>query len=63
MTMGELASLTLSDARDKLRAGDVTSREITQDCLNAIENAAALNAFSAVTADKALEMADAAREK
>lgn len=58
--MGELASLTLSDARDKLRAGDVTSREITEDCLAAIEAASALNAFSQVTADKALGMADAA---
>jgi len=58
--MGELASLTLSDARDKLRAGDITSREITEDCLASIEAASELNAFSQVTADKALGMADAA---
>jgi len=58
--MAELASLPLSEARDKLRAGEVTSREITQDCLTEIEAASELNAFSQVTADKALEMADAA---
>ena len=56
--MGELAALTIADARDKMRAGEVTSREITEDCLNAIEAAKPLNAFTAVTADKALDMAD-----
>jgi aspartyl-tRNA(Asn)/glutamyl-tRNA(Gln) amidotransferase subunit A len=55
-----LASLTIADARDKMRAGEATSREITEDCLAAIEAAGALNAFVTVTADKALAMAEAA---
>jgi len=58
-----LASLTVSDARELLRAGEVTSRAITEDCLAAIEGAGALNAFVTVTADKALAMADAADQR
>ena len=46
-----------------LRAGDVTSRQITEDCLAAIETAGALNAFVTVTADKALAMAEAADQR
>ena len=47
--MGELASLTLSDARDKMRAGEITSREITEDCLSAIEAAQHLQQGAGVT--------------
>ena len=61
--MASLASLTISDAREMLRAGEVTSRRITEDCLAAIEAAGALNAFVQVTADKALAMADAADQR
>jgi aspartyl-tRNA(Asn)/glutamyl-tRNA(Gln) amidotransferase subunit A len=61
--MASLACLTIADARDMLRSGDVTSRAITEDCLAAIEGAGALNAFVTVTADKALAMADAADQR
>ena len=61
--MASLASLTIADAREMLRAGDVSARQITEDCLAAIEAAGALNAFVAVTADKALAMADAADQR
>ncbi|MEM7670444.1 MAG: amidase, partial [Pseudomonadota bacterium] len=61
--MSSLSSLTITEARDKLAAGDVSSREITQDCLAAIEQASTLNAVIEVTSDKALDMADAADAK
>jgi len=61
--MSSLAALTITDARDMLRAGETTSRAITRDCLAAIEAAGALNAFVTVTADKALAMADAADQR
>ena len=37
--------LTIAEARDGLRAGEVTSVELTEACLAAIEGAGALNAF------------------
>ncbi|MEM8756055.1 MAG: amidase, partial [Pseudomonadota bacterium] len=58
--MGDLNKLGLAEARDGLRKGDFTSREVTEDCLAAIEAAGALNAVSAKTPDKARAMADAA---
>jgi len=61
--MAALSTLTIADAREMLRAGETTSREITEDCLAAIAGAGALNAFVTVTADKALAMADAADQR
>ncbi len=61
--MNDLSTLTIADARDMLRAGEVTSRRITEDCLVAIEDAGALNAFVTTTADKALAMAEAADQR
>ena len=61
--MTSLSSLTIADAREMLRAGDTTSRQITEDCLTAIDEAAGLNAFVTVTADKALAMAEAADQR
>ncbi|MCG7494282.1 Asp-tRNA(Asn)/Glu-tRNA(Gln) amidotransferase subunit GatA [Thalassobius sp. Cn5-15] len=58
--MSELNKLTLADARDKLRAGDVTSVELTESCLKAIDKAGALNAFVHKTPEIALEQAKAA---
>jgi len=52
-------SLTLAEARDRLKSRAMSSREITKAHLEAIERAKALNAFVAVTADKALAMAEA----
>ena len=43
--MGDLNKLGLAEARDALRAGDVTSVELTEACLAEIEGAGALNAF------------------
>ena len=61
--MSELSQLTISDARDMLRSGETTSRQITEDCLTAIEASGALNAFVTITADKALAMAEAADQR
>ena len=58
--MGGLNSLSISEARDKLRAREITSVELTQACLAAAEEAAALNAVVHPTPDLALEQARAA---
>lgn len=58
--MTELNKLTLADARDALRKGDTTSVELTQSCLDAIDQAGALNAFVHKTPEIALERAAAA---
>ncbi|MDC0738629.1 Asp-tRNA(Asn)/Glu-tRNA(Gln) amidotransferase subunit GatA [Cognatishimia sp. SS12] len=58
--MSDLNTLTLADARDKLRAGDVTSVELTEACLAAIDKAEALNAFVHNTPEAALAQAKAA---
>ena len=58
--MGDLNKLTIEAARDGLRAKKFSSRELTQSCLDAANGSQALNAYSVVTADRALEMADAA---
>jgi len=58
--MTELNRLTLADARDALRRGDITSVELTQACLAAIDSADALGAFAHKTPDLALDRARAA---
>ena len=58
--MAELNKLTLSEARDLLRKKELTSLELTQSCLTAIEGGSKLNAFVHGTADIALERARAA---
>ncbi|NDD09060.1 MAG: Asp-tRNA(Asn)/Glu-tRNA(Gln) amidotransferase subunit GatA [Rhodobacteraceae bacterium] len=58
--MAELNKLTLSEARDLLRKKEVTSLELTQSCLTAIEEGSKLNAFVHGTADIAVERARAA---
>ncbi len=58
--MSDLNRLTIAEARDKLRAKEVTSIELTEACLSAIEGAGALNAFIHHTADLAREQARAA---
>ena len=58
--MAELNKLTLSEARDLLRKKELTSVELTQSCLTAIEEGSKLNAFVHGTADIALERARAA---
>jgi aspartyl-tRNA(Asn)/glutamyl-tRNA(Gln) amidotransferase subunit A len=58
--MSKLNELGLAAARDALRAGEVTSKELTEACLEAIEAAGALNAFVHKTPEIALERAAAA---
>ncbi|RED11852.1 Glutamyl-tRNA(Gln) amidotransferase subunit A [Pontivivens insulae] len=55
-----LNELTIAQARDLLAKGEVTSADLTEACLTAIESATTLNAVTTVTADKAREMAKAA---
>ncbi|EAQ07029.1 MULTISPECIES: Asp-tRNA(Asn)/Glu-tRNA(Gln) amidotransferase subunit GatA [Yoonia] len=58
--MSDLTKLTIAGARDAMRKGDVTSAEITQACLTAIEGADALGAFVHKTPEIALAQAQAA---
>jgi len=58
--MTDLTKLTIADARDALRKGDVTSAELTQACLTAIDAADALNAFVHKTPEVAKSQAEAA---
>ena len=58
--MSELNSLRIAEARDALRKGEVTSVELTEACLSAIEGADALGAFVHKTPEIALEQARAA---
>ncbi len=61
--MGELNKLGLAEARDALRAGDVTSVELTEACLTEIEGAGALNAFVHNTPEIARAQAKSADER
>ncbi|MDW3222721.1 MAG: Asp-tRNA(Asn)/Glu-tRNA(Gln) amidotransferase subunit GatA [Paracoccaceae bacterium] len=58
--MADLNELTLAAARDALRAGETTSKELTGACLGAIDAAGDLNAFVHKTPELALERAAAA---
>jgi len=58
--MSDLTKLTIADARDKMRAGDVSSSEITEACIAAVDGGGALNAYSAKTFDLARTQAKAA---
>ena len=58
--MADLNKLTMADARDKLRGKEITSVELTEACLNAVDGAKTLNAFVHNTPDLALEQAKAA---
>ncbi|MEP1768687.1 MAG: Asp-tRNA(Asn)/Glu-tRNA(Gln) amidotransferase subunit GatA [Sulfitobacter sp.] len=58
--MTDLNKLGLAQARDALRKGETTSKELTEACLKAIDGAGALNAFVHQTPELALERAAAA---
>ena len=58
--MTDLSKITIASARDAMRAGDLTSVELTQGYVDAIDAADALNAFSTKTPEKALAQAAAA---
>ncbi|MFY0622119.1 MAG: Asp-tRNA(Asn)/Glu-tRNA(Gln) amidotransferase subunit GatA [Pelagimonas sp.] len=57
--MSELNKLKIAEARDALRKGEVTSLELTEACLGAIEGSGKLNAFVHNTPDLAREQAKA----
>ena len=61
--MGELNRLTIAEARDRLRNGDITSVELTEACLKAADAAKALNAVVHPTPEIAIEQAKAADER
>ncbi|MBU2992710.1 Asp-tRNA(Asn)/Glu-tRNA(Gln) amidotransferase subunit GatA [Octadecabacter sp. 1_MG-2023] len=58
--MSELSKLKISEARDALKKGEVTSVELTEACLSEIDKAGTLNAFVHKTPEVALEQAKAA---
>ena len=58
--MSELNMLTIADARDKLRSGEVTSVDLTNACLEAVQGAKTLNAFVHDTPEIARAQAKAA---
>ena len=61
--MSDLNTLTISEARDKLRAREITSTELTEACLDQIEGAGALGAFVHDTPDLARAQAARADER
>ncbi len=61
--MSGLNELTIAEARDMLRKGEVTSADLTEACLEAIEGARALNAFVHKTPEIARERAAAADKR
>ncbi|MEO0344193.1 MAG: Asp-tRNA(Asn)/Glu-tRNA(Gln) amidotransferase subunit GatA [Pseudomonadota bacterium] len=58
--MSALNTLGIAEARAKLHAKDFTSVELTEACLTQAEAAGALNAYSVVTRDIAMEQAKSA---
>ncbi|MEL7114507.1 MAG: Asp-tRNA(Asn)/Glu-tRNA(Gln) amidotransferase subunit GatA [Pseudomonadota bacterium] len=58
--MSDLTKLKISEARDMLREGTISSVELTQACLAAIDAADALNAFVHKAPEIALDQAKAA---
>ena len=61
--MTKLNELGLAEARDALRAGETSSKELTEACLAEIEASNVLNAFVHKTPELALERAAAADQR
>ncbi len=61
--MSDLTKLKISEARDALRKGDVTSVELTEACLKAIDTADALGAFVHKTPELAMGQAKSADDR
>jgi aspartyl-tRNA(Asn)/glutamyl-tRNA(Gln) amidotransferase subunit A len=57
--MTELTSLTLAEARDRLRSKSLSAKELTDAHIAAVEGARALNAYILETPEKARAMAQA----
>jgi len=58
--MTDLNTLTIADAREKLRRKEISAVALAEACLKAVEGAGALNAFIHNTPEIALEQAKAA---
>ena len=58
--MTDLSKMTIASARDAMRAGDFTAKELTQNYLDAMNTADRLNVYSTKTPEKALAQAAAA---
>ncbi|MEM6386147.1 MAG: Asp-tRNA(Asn)/Glu-tRNA(Gln) amidotransferase subunit GatA [Pseudomonadota bacterium] len=58
--MSSLNTLTIAEARDQLRAGEISAVELTEACLTAADDAAVLNAVVHPTPDLARAQAEAA---
>jgi len=63
LSLSELTSMTLAEARDAIRAKKISSRELTASFVAAIEKARPLNAFITEAGEKALAMADASDQR
>jgi len=61
--MSELSKLTIAEARDRLRNGEVTAVDLAEACLSEIDGAGALNAFVHKTPEIALERARTADDR
>lgn len=61
--MSELLKLNMAQARDALKAKDITAAELTDAYLDAVEETKGLNAYTVVTGDKARDMAKASDER
>ena len=61
--MTNLNNLTISEARDKLKSKEISSLELTNSCLSAIDEADALGAFVHKTPELATEQAKRADER
>ncbi len=61
--MTNLNSLTISEARDKLKSKEISSLELTNSCLSAIDSADAIGAFVHKTPELATEQAKRADER
>ncbi len=61
--MSDLIKLTIAEARDLMAKGELSSRELTEAHIDAVNGADPLNAYIAKTPDQALAMADAADAK
>lgn len=58
-----LNELTIAEARDRLRAREITATELTDACLSAVEGSGALNAFVHHTPEIARQQAAAADQR
>ena len=61
--MTNLNNFTISEARDKLKSKEISSLELTNSCLSAIDAADALGAFVHKTPELAIEQAKRADER